>query len=68
MYRNGRYIASTVNAFRLSRWQAAAERSPRSAAAAIPGRNVAALRQLREKDPSATLLFTRDVAAPTGLR
>lgn len=31
-------------------------------------RDVAALRQLREKDPAPTLLFTRDVARPTDLR
>ncbi|CAH2074319.1 unnamed protein product, partial [Iphiclides podalirius] len=29
---------------------------------------VAALRQLREKDRAPTLLFTRDVAAPSSLR
>lgn len=31
-------------------------------------RGVAALRQLREKDRAPTLLFTRGVAVPTGLR
>lgn len=52
-----------------SRSVAARGDSPQRATATITReRDVAALRQLREKDRAPTLLFTRDVAVPTGLR